>query len=411
MIKDKKLAKNFIWNTIGSTLNAFNSLFILVSITRINGLNSAGIFSIAFATASILNVLAIYSGRNCHITDIKGETTDKEYIVARIITCIATILIMIGHVCVNGYDNAKNYILVSLCLWKILEAFSDVFYAILQKNEELYKAGISLTLKSIIAVGGFIIIDAITNNLNFAFTFLYVATFIIIVLYDMPNIIKLVKNNRKVDFKKVTTIYKKEFWVFGNTLLTMYILNAPKYVIEQYLTDDIQAIFAIILMPASIIPLFSQFVMAPIINKIKNSYKEENITEMKKIDNRATLAIFGFGILATGIGYFIGIPVLNIIYNQKLDAYRINLVIILLAYILYAMAYVKTIILTTLRKLKEQFYIHVISALLITILSILLIKNFEINGASVVYLLVMAIYYILSYLANQKLNYRKTDGE
>ena len=63
-----------------------------------------------------------------------------------------------------------------------------------------------------------------------------------------------------------------EFWIFCNTLLIMYILNVPKYIIEDYLTDDIQAIFAIILMPASIIPLFSQFVMAPIINKI-TSYK------------------------------------------------------------------------------------------------------------------------------------------
>ena len=129
MIRDKKFTKNFIWNTIGSVFNAFNSLFILILITRINGLESAGIFSITFATASILYVLAIYSGRNCHITDIKGEITDKEYIVARIITCVTTILIMFIYITLTRYDSLKVYILIALCIWKILEAFSDVLYA------------------------------------------------------------------------------------------------------------------------------------------------------------------------------------------------------------------------------------------------------------------------------------------
>lgn len=408
MIKDRKLKKNFIWNTVGSTLNAFNSLFILVTITRINGLNSAGSFSIAFATASILYVLAIYSGRNCHITDIKGETTDKEYIIARIITCFFTIVIMIGYALLKTYYNSNIYILISLCIWKILEAISDVFYAILQKNEELYKAGISLTLKSIICVGCFILIDVITNNLNLAFTVLYILTFLIIALFDIPNVAKFIRNEKKEDFKNILNIYKREFWIFGNTILVMYILNAPKYIIEYYLANDIQAIFAIILMPASIIPLFSQFVMAPIINKIANLYKIKDIEAMEKIDNKITLSILGFGIFASIIGYLIGIPVLNIIYNQNLDAYKTNLIILLLAYTLYAMAYVKTIILTTFRKLKEQFYLHIISTALIIILSTILIRNFGVDGASFACLILMSIYYIMIFFITEY-NYKKKE--
>lgn len=406
MIRDKKFTKNFIWNTIGSVFNAFNSLFILILITRINGLESAGIFSITFATASILYVLAIYSGRNCHITDIKGEITDKEYIVARIITCVTTILIMFIYITLTRYDSLKVYILIALCIWKILEAFSDVLYAILQKNEELYKAGISLFIKSVVGIGCFGICNFITKNLKLSFSALYIITLIIIIVYDIPNTLKLLDKSEKVNFKNILKIYKKEFWIFGNTFLIMYVLNEPKYVIEKYLTNDIQAIFNIILIPASIVPLFSQFIMAPVINSIKNLYKEKNFDKIKKADNKIILIIFSFGIFAASIGYLIGIPVLEWIYSQKLDAYKIHLVVLLLSYTLYAMAYVKTIILTTFRKLKEQFIVHIVSTIIVIILSIILINKIGTIGVTITYFLLMSCYYIMLWFIT-KYNYKK----
>ena len=39
------LKKNVIWNTLGLTFNSFNSLFFLIIINRINGIDDGGIFS------------------------------------------------------------------------------------------------------------------------------------------------------------------------------------------------------------------------------------------------------------------------------------------------------------------------------------------------------------------------------
>ena len=83
MIKNKSLFNNFIWNAIGTSIVSFNSLFFLICVKRINGLEEAGIFSVTYATASILYIFAIYSGRSLQVTDIKGENGDKDYIVSR----------------------------------------------------------------------------------------------------------------------------------------------------------------------------------------------------------------------------------------------------------------------------------------------------------------------------------------
>ena len=114
MIKNKKFAKNFIWNTIGSTLASFSSVFLLIIITRINGIEEAGIFTITFATASIFYIVAIYSGRNCQITDVEGKIKDKEYIISRVITCFIMAIIVFFYVLIKNYDTHKSAILIFL---------------------------------------------------------------------------------------------------------------------------------------------------------------------------------------------------------------------------------------------------------------------------------------------------------
>ena len=48
---EKNLKLNAIWNTLGITVNSFNSLFFLIIINRVNGVEIAGIFSFAFSIA------------------------------------------------------------------------------------------------------------------------------------------------------------------------------------------------------------------------------------------------------------------------------------------------------------------------------------------------------------------------
>lgn len=395
MIKDKKLAKNFIWNTIGSTLVSFNSLFFLIIITRINGMKEAGIFTITYATSSIFYIIATYSGRNCQITDIKRKITDREYIVTRIINCAIMALIVVLYCILNNYDAHKNTILILLCIWRGFEAFSEVFYGVMQKNDELYKVGISQIVRGILGIIAFFIIDKITHNVVISCVGLCIASMIVFLCYDLPQAIKLLPPKTKIQKENIKTIYKKEFFLFANGFLVMYLLNAPKYAIENYLTEDIQAAFGIILMPASILPLFAQFVVAPLISKLTNLYKQREIIKMQTIERKSIYTIIGFGIVACMIGYIVGIPVLNLIYKVDLTKYRMDFMMILFAYIFYAMGYVETMILTIYRKIKEQFYVYVTSCVTICVVAYYLVNKIGAKGASIAYVITMIIYCVL----------------
>ena len=133
------LKKAYFWNTIGSGLNAFNSFFFLIIVTRINGLHDAGIFTFSFATACMLYAIAIYSGRTYQVTENEKDITDNEYILNRIVCSIIMIIISILFVIINGYTKTKLIVFILLCIFKCTEALSDVFHGILQKNNRLHQ--------------------------------------------------------------------------------------------------------------------------------------------------------------------------------------------------------------------------------------------------------------------------------
>ena len=61
---NKKDVKNTYWNIIGSSLNAISSLVFLIIVTRINGVEEAGIFTYGYATACLFYTIAVYYGTN-----------------------------------------------------------------------------------------------------------------------------------------------------------------------------------------------------------------------------------------------------------------------------------------------------------------------------------------------------------
>ena len=78
-MKKNQSKKNFVWNMIGLTLNSFISLFYLIIITRINGIENTGIFSFLFTLSLILYTICLYGGRVYQVSDIKGEFNSQQY--------------------------------------------------------------------------------------------------------------------------------------------------------------------------------------------------------------------------------------------------------------------------------------------------------------------------------------------
>jgi len=398
MKKNKIFIKNFIWNILGTGLNAFNSLFFMIAVTRINGLNDAGIFTLAFSTACILYVIGTYAGRVYQVTESDKTITDKEYVVNRVISCVLMLVMALVFVILRKYDLYKSIIFILLSTYKCLEAFCDVLYGIMQKNNLLHNVGKSYFFKAVLSVSLFIIIDLITKNLIYSCLAIIFSWLTIMLIYDMRITRTLIKNI-SINKVNIIKIFKNGFFVFIITFLGLYILNAPKYAIDNLGVEELQAIFGIIIMPATVMGLFAQFLIHPYLTTITELYNNRKYKQFINLLYKSIIYILAVGIVCCLAGYFLGSFVLGLIYNVDLSQYSLNLLFILIAATFYTMANIILSFLITMRYNFIQFIIYVCVSIFTLILSTVLTNMYQITGATIAYLATMILIFILYSIA------------
>ncbi len=399
--KDKIVKKNFLYNAIGSTVNASISLIFMIIVTRINGTDKAGIFTFAYSTSCLFQVIGLFAGRAYQVTETNKNYKNKVFTYNRIISCILMFLASILFIIIKGYNFYKCSVIMLLIIYKMIEAFSEVLYGIIQKKEELYKVGISLFLKGILSAISFLLLDIFTKNVELSIFSVIIVNTLVMSFYDFKNaeIISILKE--KINTKFVFLIFKFGFFTFLLTILTQYIINASKYAIDGNLSNESQTIFGIILMPATLVILCGQFLIHPFLNKLTQLLKEKKYNEFKRVVYKLVLAIFIFGIITDVVAYLIGIPFLELVYGISLKKYKMDLIIIIAGGVFFGMSYIFSNALIATRNTFIQAVIFIMVSLFTLVVSNLLVIKYGIYGASISYMismLLLLILFIISFL-------------
>lgn len=392
--------KNFIWNMVGSTVNAFTSLVFMIIVTRINGTNIAGIFTFSFSLACLFQVISNYSGRTFQVTNNDSKIKDSDFVYNRITSCIIMAIFLIIYLIIKEYDAYKNMMIILFAIYRIIESLAEVMYGIIQKNNELYKVGISLFLKGSLGTIVFLLVDYFTNNILMTLVFLIFTCIIITILYDYKNFNFFYSKNN-YDSKVNIKLFKLGIFVFGFTFLTQYILNAPKYTIDDYLPNEMQTIYGIISMPASFIVLCSQFVIQPLLVKFSELIKNSKYRDLFKLSLKTILIIILLGFTAIVAAYFLGIPILNLIYGVKLNDYLIPLLIIIVGATFFSISFAILTILTAMRKTFAQIIFYIICSLVVMFLSKYMVLKYSIIGGTISYattMILLCIMYVIYYI-------------
>jgi O-antigen/teichoic acid export membrane protein len=393
MKKELIVKRNFIWNTIGSTINAFTSLIFLILVTRINDINEAGIFTFGFSLATLLSYVGLYYGRVYQVSNSLNYK-DNDYTYVRYITCFIMIILGLSYILLRNYTFYKKLIVILLCFYKVIEVFFDNYYAIFQKNDVLYKVGISQTAKGILGIIVFFAVDLFTKSLIISIMSLIIINLFVFFIYDIPNINKY-KDTSKTNKEHVLMLLKSGIYTFLISFFTMYLSNTAKYIIDFTLLDKFQTIFGIIIMPATIVILFVQYMIQPFVLTLKNAYIKKEFQVLKKILHKLSIITLLFGILIIIGGYFCGIPILSFVYGINLTKYKTAFLIILIGAILYGLSTIYSNVLIVFNKNRIQSIILFIISILSTIITYFLIINFDLLGAAYAYLFTMLLVTIM----------------
>ena len=389
--------RDFIWNLIGTSINSFNSLFFMIVINHINLKSEAGVFTYAYSLICLFFILATFYNRVYQISK-SDKFSSKDFILYRVLSSILTVIIVFLFSIINGYNLFKLSVIMLICLFRMIEAISDAVYGVLQYKGYLYKSGILLSLKGIIGLIGFTLVDYFTKSITLALVSLIILNLAFFYFYDYKNVKEYL--NGKVSFNNILLILKETLPIFIYSFLAMYVANICKYMLDYFDTEEAQNIFGIIFMPSTVIGLCSAYIVVPIITSLNDLLKKKKYKEFNKLVSKMMIILVGVGVVAIIGAYILGIPVLNILYGMDLSDYKNLLLLVLVGATFYTLANVYSQVLVLLNVHKMQTLIYVVMSIVSTIICYFLISNYKLSGSVysyVIFMFILLILYLILY--------------
>lgn len=389
---------SYTWNALNAIISALQNPVILLVITRTNGVYDAGVFSIAFAIATLMLYVGLYGLRRFQSSDLDEKYSFSEYHGMRILTCSMMIFISIIY-CIygmifTGYSMEKALVIFMICIVKVCQAYSDVYHGCMQQKGRLDVATKSSSIRYGLEMAAYAAMLVITHNLLLS-TAAFMAASIAGLIFTSVNAGRNYCTYRpSFNRTKIKALAIEGFPLFASLFLNMYISNAPKYAIDAFLTEEIQAIYNMVFMPAFVVMLIANFIFNPILTTYAELWLEstrESIAKLKKQIRKQMLFILALTVLGLAIAATIGIPVLSVIFGVDLAGYKMELCIVMLGGGALAYATYFSTVITVIRLQKTLIVCYGIIALAAKLLSKFFVLGYGIAGAAGMYAFLMTI--------------------
>lgn len=387
----------YIWNTTGSMLNAFQSVVMLMVLTRVTDLATSGIFTIAYANANLFLNMGNYGMRNYQASDVTPQYSFAAYARSRVMTDLAMVACSTAYLAWSaltvGYSGYKVAAIFVMTLLKLVDSIEDATDGNYQQHGRLDVGGKLQTLRLSTTMLVFAISAVVTHDLLFP---LCIATGWTLAVYVVGaglirRRLELPAEDAHGKSGSALALLKECSPLFLAAFLLFYIGNAPKYAIDAYLDDASQAIYGFIAMPVFVVGLLAQFIYMPIIEPLANRWNAGDDGYFRKEIFKQTLYIAGLTLFCDLGALLLGAPVLGTLYNTDLSGYVTDLIVLVTGGGFLAITTLMTMGITIMRQQKHLTVGYVAVALAALVGSPFAVSRFGISGASWIYLGLMVV--------------------
>ena len=138
----------------------------------------------------------------------------------------------------------------------------------------------------------------------------------------------------------------------------------------------------------------ANFIIRPTLTRLSILYDKNDIKEFVKLVVKIMIGIILLTALAVVAGYFLGMPILSIVLGydiKEMLKLRFAFIILLIGGGFYAILNLLYYVLVIFEKRREIFITYIISSIIAFLLSDRVTLKFGINGAAILYALLMCI--------------------
>lgn len=388
--KKVSLKENTLWYTMGTMCSSATSFLLMIYVTRILGVDEAGVFSISYSVGQLMLSIGWFGTRQFQVSDINEEFKFSDYLSLKL---FMTIIMMVGCLIYSVFLHFNTYkMLVTFlyCLFLICDVFADLFSARFQQVDKLFLSGMSYIIR-ILGYNLVILFSLLCfKNLIVAIVLAMIYSALELTFFDLQLIKRISQIKIEFHMDKIIQLIKNCFPLFISSFLTTFIVNVPKNAIELNFDSSVQTYYNIIFMPSYIINLFCMFIFVPLYTSIANTWL--NSTKDKFINTVVKLMIFDvlLSLVVFAGCYFLGIPLLELVYGVDLHSVKSSFLVLIVVGCFTSMNSILSYIFTVIRRQKFMIYIYVVAMVLAQVMVKTLTLNYGIFGASLDYLIGIA---------------------
>ena len=215
------------------------------------------------------------------------------------------------------------------------------------------------------------------------------ASILMLLIFDVRLTRKNIEVLKKIELKNVKKIAIECFPLAISTIVSMYVINVVKYAIDMNGNNTLQTYFNILYIPTFAINLISILIIKNFLKVFGEYWNNKEYKKFIKIILYISLLLVVSTFAIEVVCFFIGIPILNFVYGVNLENYKIDLLILILSGMFYAISNVLFYAVSTIRKQKSSTIVFIITVIFSTLISNILVSKYEMTGAVMASVLTM----------------------
>ena len=408
----------YIWNLLGNLAAAAVSVLYLLIVSRMQTSEVADQFSLATSIGNLWIIIGQFQVRNYQATDVNSSHPFSAYFFTRLLTVVLMLITLFPYLRIINYDftNSSVMIITWIIVYRVADAFSDLFQGYFQQHGRLDIAGKSMVLRYALSV--FILFLGLLLSHSMILTLMVLAFFnlFFVFVYDYAHF----KLFDKVSFSHIFSrnifdesykIIKVCFSLFIYGFLLTLVFNEAKLAISDAYAKGIvetgaQRDYNILFMPVFFMSLCI-LVVRPLITQMAEMWQKKQFQIFYKKFLKIVLVTLSIGVVITFLTYLIGVNVLGLIFGLNLLDYRLQLTILVLSGVFYSFSIILENILIIMRKHQYLLFVYILMFIVTKMITTELVNKYQIMGASISFCIAMMVYAIGSFTIFSIIKYRK----
>lgn len=377
--------QNLLYNSAGTMFYLLCQWLITVLVVKLSSYTDAGNLSLAISITNVFFTIATFGIRNFQVSDIENKYSPSFYVTIRIVTGSTAFVLCMVFVFLNAsYSAEQMFCIIIYMLFRLSEAFVDVFQAIQQKAYRMDYTAKSFIMRGTLLLLSFCSVLAVSKSLLLAIGAMSVLTMGVVIFYDIPVCRKLAPYRISMKAQDFKAIFLECWPLMFNSLMISSIVSIPRYFLEQIYGNEALGFYSSVATPAVIVQAACLMIYSPLVSAFAENYKQKNKKGYYAVLVKTVGAILGIFIIVLAGAALLGDWGLNLLFGSSILPYAYLLIPVLATTILIALCYFTDMLLTICRRLKTILFSNICAVTSVLLLSTILIRQFQMDGVNYV---------------------------